>query len=102
MLYARGEQAVTPATKWLFIPAATVFVSSWCQNSSLRFVSFPTQVVFKSARIVPTMLVNSVVEGKRHGVSDYAFAVFISACVFGFTMGSGQMDPAVKDTTIGV
>lgn len=102
MLFAKGEQAVTPATKWLCLPAATVFISSWCQNSSLRFVSFPTQVVFKSARIVPTMLVNTIMVGKRHGISDYVFAMFISACVFGFTMGSGQLDPAVKDTGVGV
>lgn len=36
-------------------------VSSWAQYEALKFVSFPTQVLSKSCKIIPVMLVNQSV-----------------------------------------
>merc|ERR1712216_453131 len=71
--------------KWTMIPSATVLTSSWSQYECLHYVTFPTQVVFKSAKIVPTMLVNRIVNGVQQKWEDYILAIVIIGCVIGFS-----------------
>lgn len=73
-------------SKWTVIPSATVLVSSWSQYQSLHYVTFPTQVVFKSAKIVPTMLVNTVINRVWQQWGDYILALIITGCVIGFSL----------------
>ncbi|KAI6230182.1 Adenosine 3'-phospho 5'-phosphosulfate transporter 1 [Aphelenchoides fujianensis] len=47
-------------------------ISSWCQYEALKFVSFPTQTVFKAAKVVPTMIMGRVLRNERRPPSDYA------------------------------
>jgi len=69
----------------VFGPASLSNVfSSWCQYSALQYVSFPTQVLFKSNKIIPTMLMGRLLKGKKHPWRDYAEALVISFCVATF------------------
>jgi adenosine 3'-phospho 5'-phosphosulfate transporter B2 len=71
---------------WCAIPAVTLVISSWCQHESLRYVSFPTQVVFKSSKIVPTMTLGYVLLGKVYLMQDYAMAMVVTAAVICFSL----------------
>ncbi|KAI6186470.1 Adenosine 3'-phospho 5'-phosphosulfate transporter 1 [Aphelenchoides besseyi] len=46
-------------------------ISSWCQYEALKFVSFPTQTVFKAAKVVPTMIMGHVLRNDKRPTSDY-------------------------------
>ena len=41
-------------------------LSSWCQYEALKFVTFPTQVLSKSSKLIPVMLMGWVISRKRY------------------------------------
>jgi len=86
ILLVRRESCFPQGSLYCSIPAMTLTVSTMCQYSSLRYVSFPTQVTFKSGKIVPTMAVGTFVTGTSYGWKDYAKALAITVCVIGFSL----------------
>jgi len=86
ILLWRRESFFATGCWWCAIPSMTLTISSTCQYSSLRYVSFPTQVTFKSGKIVPTMALGTCVTGTRYGWKDYGMALMITLCVIGFTL----------------
>merc|ERR1719310_741441 len=99
ILLCRRESLFPPGCCWCSIPAMTLTVSTMCQYSSLRYVSFPTQVTFKSGKIVPTMAVGTLVTGTSYGWRDYAKALAITLCVIGFSLSMEQSDSKKQNAT---
>ena len=54
-------------------------VSSWAQYEALKYVSFPTQVLSKSCKILPVMLVGIVLNGVSYPMIEYVEALLITA-----------------------
>jgi solute carrier family 35 (adenosine 3'-phospho 5'-phosphosulfate transporter), member B2 len=72
-----------------FAPASISNVcSSWAQYQALKYVSFPTQTLFKSSKIIPVMLVGKVLHGKHYKLRDYLEALLITAGIFVFMFSS--------------
>lgn len=96
VLTVRRESFLPTGYGWCSIPAITLFISSTCQYSSLRYVSFPVQIAFKSGKIVPTMVVGIVMLSRRYGLRDYMMAAMITVSVIGFSLSvedfSGKAD----------
>ena len=61
------------------IPSCANMLSSWCQYEALKYVSFPTQMIAKSFKMLPTMLMGSFLHNKT-----YESYEFISAATVGF------------------
>jgi len=55
-------------------------------NEALRYVSYPTQVLGKSCKMVPVMAGGILLGGKRYSMIEYAQVVLITigVCVFNF------------------
>lgn len=53
-------------------------VSSWAQYEALKYVSFPTQVLSKSCKILPVMLVGIVLNGVSYPLIEYMEAFLIT------------------------
>ncbi|XP_065198556.1 adenosine 3'-phospho 5'-phosphosulfate transporter 1-like [Sycon ciliatum] len=92
----------TPLYKYSFCSISNV-LSSWCQYEALKFVSFPTQVVFKSCKVIPVMLMGKVVSRRSYAWYEYGIAVLISVGVSIFlladTGGMGRAGKAAAATT---
>jgi len=104
-LLLMGEPLSWSALRWAAIPAVTNSISSWCQHSSLRFITFPTQTVFKNSKIVPTMLMNRVMNGQTHTWQEYCAALVVSGCVISFSLVSKDVGIAgdfQMHTSVGV
>merc|ERR1719335_722595 len=99
ILLIRRESLFPPGCCWCSIPAMTLTVSTMCQYSSLRYVSFPTQVTFKSGKIVPTMAVGTLVTGQHYGWKDYIMALMITLCVIGFSLSMERLDKKAGQST---
>lgn len=99
VLAFRRESFLPEGFMWTPIPAFTLCISSWCQHSSLHYVTFPTQVVFKSSKIVPTMAIGTAVNGSQHGWKDYLSAVVITALVIGFSLSMETADGRSAEAT---
>nr|SVE83631.1 EOG090X05CU [Daphnia pulex] len=78
----------TPLYKYSFCSVSNT-LSSWCQYEALKFVSFPTQVLAKSAKVIPVMLMGKLVSRAQYKNYEYATAVLISVGMTAFLLGSG-------------
>ena len=77
----------------LCFPSFSNVMSSFSQYEALKFVSFPTQVIFKSSKLIPVMLMGKLISKKSYPMSEYGLAVMISIGVAVFTLyGVGDTD----------
>lgn len=87
-----------PLYKFSFC-AATNVVSAWCQYEALKYVSFPTQVLSKSCKVIPVMLMGKVVSRNKYEVYEYVTAVLISLGMVMFMFGSHDEYSASRAVT---
>ena len=86
----------TNAPLWYFTPCAlSNTLSSWGQYAALKFVSFPLQVLFKSAKVIPVMLMGRFLNNTQYKFVDYAEAVAITVGVALFGL-SRDKSPSSK------
>ena len=92
----------------LKIPHGDIFNSGVSQmlamaasNEALRFVSYPTQVLGKSCKMVPVMAGGILLGGKRYSASEYAqvLLVTLGVCVFNF---GGKAKKGGADSSYGL
>jgi len=92
----------------LKIPHGDIFNSGVSQmlamaasNEALRFVSYPTQVLGKSCKMVPVMAGGILLGGKRYSASEYAQVVLVTlgVCVFNF---GGKSKKGGSDSSYGL
>eukprot|EP00049_Salpingoeca_infusionum_P009590 m.162276 g.162276 ORF g.162276 m.162276 type:complete len:425 (+) comp14373_c0_seq1:255-1529(+) len=69
-----------PTYRYSFASMSNV-LSSWCQYEALKYVNFPTQVLAKSSKIIPVMIMGKFVDGKTYPVYEYVCAIIMSAGV---------------------
>jgi hypothetical protein len=52
-------------------------LSSWCQYEALSYVTFPTQTLSKSFKLVPIMLMGKLLTNKNYPLYEYTVAALI-------------------------
>jgi len=72
-------------------------VSSVCQYEALKYISFPTQVLSKSCKMVPVMMMGYLVSRKVYPLSEYIIAIMVTGGVFLFKYYEVN-DAPVKNT----
>lgn len=79
-------------------------MSSWAQYDSLKYVSFPTQVLSKSCKIIPVMLVGVLINKKTYSLLEYAEAVLITCgvAIFNFSESGNKSKGAHEDSIYGI
>ena len=98
VLVTRGEALSTfPKNRKEFIPyislSLVVFGSTCLAAMAVRYVSYPTKIVFKSAKLIPTMIVSTFMQqGSRYGVMDYLAACLFCAGAAGYSWGEGRSE----------
>lgn len=93
--YVRGEELTTIPPSRFAILGLTSMGSTFTSVRSLRFVIYPIQVLAKSCKPVPVMLMGTLM-GKRYPLSKYVNVVMI---VFGVAlfMGGGDSSKGKDD-----
>ncbi|KAI7838118.1 hypothetical protein COHA_008049 [Chlorella ohadii] len=70
--------------------AITNCVGAACGMQALKYISYPAQVLAKSSKMIPVMLMGTVLHGKRYSLLEYACCLAISAGVGLFGMKSSS------------
>ncbi|GBP91749.1 Adenosine 3'-phospho 5'-phosphosulfate transporter 1 [Eumeta japonica] len=70
--------------------ALTNVTSAWCQYEALKYVSFPTQVLSKSCKVIPVMAMGKFVSGNRYAPYEYITALLISVGMVLFMFGAAD------------
>ena len=107
----------SPSEKKTRVPVAAIATSGVSQmlamafaNEALRFVSFPTQVLGKSCKMIPVMI-GGVVAGRKYRASQYAQVAVVTAGVVAFNLGKPRRDarspshsgaPVAEDSAYGL
>ncbi|KAH8243144.1 hypothetical protein KR032_004760 [Drosophila birchii] len=75
-------------------------MSAWFQYEALKFVNFPTQVLAKSCKIIPVMLMGKLMSKAKYETYEYATALLISLGMIFFMSGSADSSKASGVTTL--
>lgn len=93
VLYRRNaaKKPLKEAPFYYYAPSSlSNSISSWAQYEALKFISFPSQVLSKSCKIIPVMLVGMLVNRKAYPTTEYIEAFFITTGVTLFTLSEKQ------------
>lgn len=88
-----------PLYKYSFASFSNI-MSAWFQYEALKFVNFPTQVLAKSCKIIPVMLMGKILSKNKYQCYEYFTAVLISAGMIFFMTGSVDSSKASGVTTV--
>ena len=87
-----GGKVAEPEAAATWLPfvglACLVFTGNTLANSAVTYVEYPVKVVFKSGKLIPTMVVSSLMQGRRYRTIDYLSAVVLCLGVAGFAWGN--------------
>ncbi|WKY08915.1 hypothetical protein Q1695_001804 [Nippostrongylus brasiliensis] len=72
-------------------------MSTWCQYEALKYVSFPTQTICKTSKVVVTMLMGLVLRGQRYTWQEWLCggAVGVGASLFLLSSGRSRHEGVV-------
>ncbi|XP_054447915.1 adenosine 3'-phospho 5'-phosphosulfate transporter 2 isoform X4 [Pteronotus mesoamericanus] len=69
-------------------------------NTSLGYLNYPTQVIFKCCKLIPVMLGGVFIQGKRYNVADVSAAVCMSLGLIWFTLADSTIAPNFNLTEV--
>ncbi|GLG99768.1 Adenosine 3'-phospho 5'-phosphosulfate transporter 2 [Gryllus bimaculatus] len=62
-------------------------------NSSLGYLNYPTQVIFKCCKLIPVLIGGIIIQQKRYGVLDFLAAGLMCVGLALFTLADSQISP---------
>ena len=84
----RGAKAIRTPKGEIFKSGASQTFAMAASNEALRYVSYPTQVLGKSCKMVPVMIGGLVLGGRRFTVAQYAQVFFVTLGVAIFNLAA--------------
>ena len=82
-----------------------VFSSNVCKSASARYVSFPTKVIFRSTKLIPVMIVASMLNinnQRKYGRLDFLAALMLCAGAAGYSIGEHSLNDDKIDSYFGL
>lgn len=78
MISWRGEsmRAAAPIANYATVSTSN-FVATFCQYDALKYVSFPTQTLGKCGKMIPVLIIGSLIYRKTYSWKDYMVALVI-------------------------
>lgn len=90
-----------PLYKYSFASFSNI-MSAWFQYEALKFVSFPTQVLAKSFKIIPVMIMGKIISRNKYEKYEYLTAMMISTGMLFFMFGSSDSKTTSVTTLTGI
>lgn len=81
-----------PAKTYMIIAFLTVGTMG-LSNTSLGYLNYPTQVIFKCCKLIPVMIGGIFIQGKRYNAADVSAAVCMSFGLIWFTLADSTVAP---------
>lgn len=81
-----------PITTYMLLAALTLGTMSF-SNLALSYLNYPTQLIFKSCKLIPVMIGSIIILGKRYGFLDYVAAIIMCIGLTMFTLADSSTSP---------
>uniref|UniRef100_A0AAX7VYQ9 Adenosine 3'-phospho 5'-phosphosulfate transporter 2 n=1 Tax=Astatotilapia calliptera TaxID=8154 RepID=A0AAX7VYQ9_ASTCA len=88
-----------PGKTYMIIAFLTVGTMG-LSNTSLGYLNYPTQVIFKCCKLIPVMIGGVFIQGKRYNVADVSAALCMSLGLIWFTLADSKVAPNFNVTGI--
>uniref|UniRef100_A0A182QTK9 Adenosine 3'-phospho 5'-phosphosulfate transporter 2 n=1 Tax=Anopheles farauti TaxID=69004 RepID=A0A182QTK9_9DIPT len=62
-------------------------------NSSVGYLNYPTQVIFKCCKLIPVLIGSVLIQGKKHGPMDFFAAFAMCLGLILFTLADSKVQP---------
>eukprot|EP00794_Sanderia_malayensis_P004652 gene4652-5260_t len=79
-----------------FLTVATMGLS----NTSLGYLNYPTQVIFKCCKLIPVMFGGILIQGKRYSRLDFISCLCMSVGLIFFTLADIEVSPSFNPTGV--
>lgn len=89
---AREKGMKSPIQSY-FTLTMCLMTSSALSNLSLNFINFPTKVIFRSCKLIPTMMIATLINRRVFSPTEYACALAISLGLIIFTVVDWTLTP---------
>lgn len=90
---ARETHRVAPLSAYPLLTFCLLSSSS-LSNLALNYINFPTKVVFRSCKLIPTMIVASIVHEKSFSSVEYLFALCVCSGLVMFAAADWSLAPS--------
>jgi len=90
---AKEYKRIAPLTAYPFLTAC-LLTSTTLGNMSLNYINYPTKVVFRSCKLIPTMMISSVMHRRIFHSVEYLCAFSISLGLIFFAAADWQTTPS--------
>ncbi|XP_075978568.1 adenosine 3'-phospho 5'-phosphosulfate transporter 2 [Anticarsia gemmatalis] len=81
-----------PLRTYAILAALTLGTMSF-SNLALSYLNYPTQLIFKSCKLIPVMIGSIIILGKKYGFLDYVAAVVMCVGLTMFTLADSSTSP---------
>ncbi|CAH0398636.1 unnamed protein product [Chilo suppressalis] len=81
-----------PIRTYAILAALTLGTMSF-SNLALSYLNYPTQLIFKSCKLIPVMIGSIIILGKRYGFLDYIAAIIMCIGLTMFTLADSNTSP---------
>ncbi|XP_033214474.1 adenosine 3'-phospho 5'-phosphosulfate transporter 2 isoform X2 [Belonocnema kinseyi] len=88
----RGITRKIPISTYLLLAVLTLGTMGF-SNSSLGYLNYPTQVIFKCCKLIPVLIGSIVIQGKKYGILDFAAATVMCLGLILFTLADSMISP---------
>ena len=75
-------------------------ITMGCSNTSLGYLNYPTQVIFKCCKLIPVMIGGIFIQNKIYNRFDYASVLLMTIGLVFFTLGGQKVSPNFDATGI--
>lgn len=88
----KGITRRIPIATYLLLAFLTLGTMGF-SNSSLGYLNYPTQVIFKCCKLIPVMIGSIVIQRKRYGLLDFSAATVMCVGLILFTLADSMISP---------
>ncbi|XP_060045170.1 adenosine 3'-phospho 5'-phosphosulfate transporter 2 isoform X2 [Erinaceus europaeus] len=90
--FIQDKRRRIPGKTYMIIAFLTVGTMG-LSNTSLGYLNYPTQVIFKCCKLIPVMLGGVFIQGKRYNIADVSAAMCMSLGLIWFTLADSSIAP---------
>jgi solute carrier family 35 (UDP-galactose transporter), member B1 len=101
ILIARPQARDATHTGYYACSALTYLLAMVSSNMALQWVAYPTQVVAKSAKPIPVMILGVIIGRKSYSMQKYFFILLIVVGVVLFMLKEGKVNSKTENSGIG-
>lgn len=96
LLFWRDQSTGKPPLVAYWSPSVSNSIGPACGIVALKYISYPAQVLAKSSKMIPVMLMGALVYGVSYSVNEYVCTLLVAGGVSVFALFKGSSKAASK------